>query len=374
MLATNATERFRVKQTSGFVGIGTASPATRLHAFRSDDSNKSAILGQASQVGSGVIDFHNVGVQGYGQGVAVWGYGIGVVGLTDPSTIWTGVGVYARYASTIPPYDWLGTDLPDAALYADGASAAPAAIFAHGRVGIMNTLANPIVNSMLDVNGDLALREGNAITVSAGVNNLATPATEFSHYRLSGAAAAFSIASLGGGNNGQIVNLINTTNQTMTIINGVAIRTGSGSNIDLGPQGSVSMIYNSTLSAWQVTAVSGAPSMNLAAYAQTTTLFGCATTLKTITVTTGATDRVLLLAEADYLKNTSTAYFALGLYRNGVEIHEVAAYSPVNADNSLHLNWVDTPGVGTHTYTIRYTLGAGGATFYGSNLMGYIIK
>ncbi|MBX7240656.1 MAG: hypothetical protein K1X92_02825, partial [Bacteroidia bacterium] len=374
VLATNATERFRVKQTTGFVGIGTATPATRLHGFRNDNANKAAILGQASQIGSGVTDFQNIGVQGYGQGLSAWGYGIGVAGLTDPATAWVGVGVYARFGSTIPAYTWIGTDLPDAALYADGDNSAPAAVFANGRVGVMNTLVNPVVNAMLDVNGDLALREGAAMNVAAGINNLAAPANEFSHYRLTGAAGAFSIASLGGGSNGQIVNLINTTNQTMTIVNGAAIRTGSGSNLVLGPQGSVSMIYNSTLAAWQVTSKSGEPDMNLAAYSQTTTLFGCATTLKTITITTAATDRVLLLGEADYLKTGSTAYFALGIYRNGVEIHEVAAYSPVNADNSLHTNWIDTPGAGTHTYTIRYTLGAGTASFYGSNLMGYIIK
>ena len=103
-------------------------------------------------------------------------------------------------------------------------------------------------------------------------------------------------------------------------------------------------------------------------YSQTTTLFGCATTLKTLVVTTAAGDEIFIHGEADYNKTGSTAYFALGLYRNGVEIHEVAAASPVGADNSVHIQWVDTPGAGVWTYTIRWTVGAGSATFYGSGL------
>lgn len=228
--------------------------------------------------------------------------------------------------------------------------------------------------SKLDVSGDLALREGVAINVFAGVNALPALVNEFSHYRLTGAGGAFSINSIAGGNNGQIVELINTTGQSMTIMNSASIRTGTYSDLVLSGQGSVTLIFNSTLNAWQVIGTSGTPSVNLASYSQTTTLYGCATILKTITLTTVPGDRVLLLGEADYYKTVSTAYFALGLYRDGVEIHEVAAYSPVNADNSLHINWIDTPPAGTHTYTIRYTLGAGGAGFYGNNLMGYIIK
>ncbi|MBA2610336.1 MAG: hypothetical protein H0U95_00090 [Bacteroidetes bacterium] len=111
-------------------------------------------------------------------------------------------------------------------------------------------------------------------------------------------------------------------------------------------------------------------------YSETTTLFNpVATTLKTLVVTTAAaTDRVLIEAEFDYSKNATASYVAIGLFRNGVEIHEVAKYSVANADNSIKLTWVDVPGAGAQTYTLRYYLGAGAiTTFYGSNLVATVL-
>lgn len=110
-------------------------------------------------------------------------------------------------------------------------------------------------------------------------------------------------------------------------------------------------------------------------FVETTTLFNPAVTflLKTLNVTTAsATDRVLIEAEFDYNKNGITGFTAIGLYRNGVEIHEVAKYSPSGADNSIKLSWVDVPPTtGVQTYTLRYYQGGGGtvATVYGSNLI-----
>ena len=112
-------------------------------------------------------------------------------------------------------------------------------------------------------------------------------------------------------------------------------------------------------------------------YIQTTTLFNPAgtTLLKTLNVTTnGTTDRVLIEAEFDYAKNATASFVAIALYRNGVEIHEVAKYSTANADNSVKLTWVDVPGTaGVQVYTLRYYQGAGGiATIYGSNLIALV--
>ncbi|MDD1463663.1 hypothetical protein MEO39_27200, partial [Dolichospermum sp. ST_sed2] len=111
-------------------------------------------------------------------------------------------------------------------------------------------------------------------------------------------------------------------------------------------------------------------------YSQTTTLFLPATTLlKTVNLTTtSATDKVLIEAEFDYAKNGTASYVAIALYRNGVEIHEVAKYSVANADNSVKLTWVDVPAVGAQVYTLRYYQGAGAiATFYGSNLVATVL-
>ncbi|MCE3229525.1 MAG: hypothetical protein K0S32_4076 [Bacteroidetes bacterium] len=112
-------------------------------------------------------------------------------------------------------------------------------------------------------------------------------------------------------------------------------------------------------------------------YVETTTLFnpGASTLLKTQVVTTSATtDRVLIEAEFDFAKNATASYVALALYRNGVEIHEVAKYGTANADNSIKLTWVDIPGTAAaQTYTIRYYMGAGGLlSNYGSNIVALV--
>ncbi|MEO6304835.1 MAG: hypothetical protein ABIP51_16865 [Bacteroidia bacterium] len=112
-------------------------------------------------------------------------------------------------------------------------------------------------------------------------------------------------------------------------------------------------------------------------YGETTTLFfpGASTLLKTVAVTTAAaTDKVLIEAEFDYNKNATAAFTAIALYRNGVEIHEVAKYSQGGADNSVKLTWVDVPGAGAQSYTLRYYLGAGTVTtIYGSNLVATVL-
>lgn len=111
-------------------------------------------------------------------------------------------------------------------------------------------------------------------------------------------------------------------------------------------------------------------------YGETTTLFNpVATTLKTVVVTTtAATDKVLIEAEFDFSKNGIASYVAIGLFRNGVEIHEVAKYSTANADNSVKLTWVDIPAVGANTYTLRFYMGAGAITTnYGSNLVATVL-
>lgn len=135
------------------------------------------------------------------------------------------------------------------------------------RVGI-NVSQNP--QNILDVNGDLALREGTAITAASGANHdlalplNATTAGEHSHYRITGAAANFNITGLAGGNDGQVLTLINATAQTMTLSNdnvgSVAtnrIQTGYGADMSIAAGGTVSMIYNATLGRWKVTSHAG---------------------------------------------------------------------------------------------------------------------
>ncbi len=128
----------------------------------------------------------------------------------------------------------------------------------NNRVGIKNVI---LPNSVLDVAGDLALREGVAIPVALGANAL-TLTGEHSHYRLTTAAGAFAINTIANGNDGQVLTLINATNQTMTISNNNAVNgilTGNGVNLTSSStaNSSVTLIYNAGLARWVVTSSSG---------------------------------------------------------------------------------------------------------------------
>jgi hypothetical protein len=107
-------------------------------------------------------------------------------------------------------------------------------------------------------------------------------------------------------------------------------------------------------------------------YAETTTVYNPAGSvlLKTVSVNSNAGDTIHIEAEFDYAKGLTASYVAIGLYRNGVEIHEIAKYSVANADNSIKMTWMDVPAAGTQTYTLRYYMGAGTMGFiYGSNMV-----
>jgi hypothetical protein len=135
VFGTNNIERFRIKQTTGNVGIGVANPLQPFHAFKNSDVNKSTILGEARQVAVNT-DYQNIGVMGYGRGGSgTWGYGAGVMGIGDYTNSWHATGVYAGLgtgAGTLP----LSTDQ---ALYADGSLLGYSAIFTNGLVGVGNT-------------------------------------------------------------------------------------------------------------------------------------------------------------------------------------------------------------------------------------------
>ena len=131
------------------------------------------------------------------------------------------------------------------------------------RVGIKNNISP---SSVLDIAGDIALKEGTAMTVAAG-NNALTLTGEYSHYRLTGATSAFAINTITGGNDGQILTLINAASQVMTINNNnVAngILTGTGANlVSVNTSNNVvTFIYNATLARWVVTSYSGMESGN----------------------------------------------------------------------------------------------------------------
>ncbi len=118
------------------------------------------------------------------------------------------------------------------------------------------------------------------------------------------------------------------------------------------------------------------PPVQPVVYSETTAPYGSTTTRKTITITTNsATDKVLILGEFDYAKDGSNSYVSLGVWRGGTEIAETSIYSTANADNTIFVQWVDTPGFGTFTYTLQDRAGGGNyGTIYGSMLTAVVYK
>lgn len=111
-------------------------------------------------------------------------------------------------------------------------------------------------------------------------------------------------------------------------------------------------------------------------YAQTQTTFVfAATTLKSVTVTTQAGDKVLLIGQWDFSKNATASWVASEMWRGATEIAENAGYATANADGNAYCHWVDIPGAGTWTYNYRYSFGGGGfSSQYGSMFYAIILK
>ena len=116
--------------------------------------------------------------------------------------------------------------------------------------------------TILDVNGAISLRESAVpLTLSNGINtdiNLGT--TPYSQYTISGPTASFSIdgiSTVGTLADGQILRLLNTTDQQMTIVNNTtgALKIVCPSNTNLllrGKNSSVTLQYSKALGRWTV--------------------------------------------------------------------------------------------------------------------------
>jgi hypothetical protein len=124
----------------------------------------------------------------------------------------------------------------------------------------------------LDINGSLALREGPAISLvnggaSGGANdNIVLPdittGVKAGFYRITGPTAAFSVFGIvpATGADGQLVTLVNTTNNVMTIKNNASstaangFKTLTGSDmVSVAGNSSITIQYNKTESRWYVT-------------------------------------------------------------------------------------------------------------------------
>lgn len=113
--------------------------------------------------------------------------------------------------------------------------------------------------TQLDVDGALSLREGTALALNNGLNsNLNLGTTPYSSYRITGPTADFSIRSITPVTNadGQIVTLINTTTQDLTIVNdsgSVTSRIYNPGGVDIlitGQYSTVTLQYNTSVDKW----------------------------------------------------------------------------------------------------------------------------
>lgn len=235
VIGTDNIERVRIKQTSGFVGIATAAPENELQIGQGGDPVLK-IDGAVNGTSSGHLRFTETFATDYG-------FDIKHDGLNDAL-------VFSGISNDVAS--------PDNLLVLKRAP--------NANQGVAINAATPA--SKLDINGDLALREGTAIPVVTGSNALTlSPTVQHSHYRLTGALGAFAINTIIGGNDGQVITLINAATQIITINNNNAangILTGTGANLVSNGTGnaSVTLIYNATLARWVVTSHTGMVNSN----------------------------------------------------------------------------------------------------------------
>ena len=116
--------------------------------------------------------------------------------------------------------------------------------------------------TVLDVNGSVAMREGTALAIINGTNNNVVIDT-MSFYRITAPTAVFNITGFTSGSDGRLLTIINVTNFTLTLrhqsVTSTAanrINTG-GADLLIPSNGVVSLIYNATLTNWVVTSSQG---------------------------------------------------------------------------------------------------------------------
>jgi hypothetical protein len=241
VLGTNGIERMRILQTSGYVGIGTAVPTSALMVRTSVATANTRVTSLANAIGDPA--FQLVTTRGATTNL--------------PGDVTTKIGqAYGAAADITEGIRFhRGIAASDGAMSFLTSGIERARMLSNGFVGINAT----VPATYLDINGDLALREGTALALINGANGTLAPGNT-SHVRLTGPTAAFSIAGLTGGVNGKAITLINTTTQDMTLLHSVAATPAHGffapggvSYVLSGQYSSVTLIYNSTLARWVVT-------------------------------------------------------------------------------------------------------------------------
>ena len=107
-------------------------------------------------------------------------------------------------------------------------------------------------------------------------------------------------------------------------------------------------------------------------YGQSTAPYFTGTSLRTVNITTHGTGQeksiVWIHGECDYYKTDTDTYVCFYIYRDGTLLCEISEISFINEDKTVHIQWMDEPPAGDHTYELRVYYPSGGMSYYGHQL------
>jgi hypothetical protein len=107
-------------------------------------------------------------------------------------------------------------------------------------------------------------------------------------------------------------------------------------------------------------------------YGQSTAPYFTGTSLRTVNITTHGTGQeksiVWIHGECDYYKTDTDTYVCFYIYRDGTLLCEISEISFINEDKTVHIQWMDEPPAGDHTYELRVYYPNGGMSYYGHQL------
>ena len=233
-------ERMRIT-TSGNVGIGTTSPIDALHIYGSGSAASTIAIQNTANGGS----------SGY-EGMNLYDSGGNLASSFSHSS---------SSATYLPSSTWIGTRNATDPFYIITGAVVPTpsvTVLASGNVGIGST--SPL--DTLTVNGTVGYMLGSDLTTTGSQNNVAIGTS--SALRYNGTAVA-TFTGIAAGANGQILYLHNPSAYTLTLSNQNAsssaanrIVTGTGADLPVPSNTSVTMQYDATASLWRVTGSSNA--------------------------------------------------------------------------------------------------------------------